>query len=1227
MPARQGGGQVPVPDPQATAALRIMQGFMQDLNGLTESFTRNLEQSTGTILRGNRALKTFSTDFRSIMHDSASVQSSMEHIARLQKTILKPGATKSQAVTTMQALIKEYNSLLKVMNQTHGGGRYVKEISKTMEGLRREMVKVERQNKDTWDAEGIRDANKALRDAHHNVRHLAESMKTVKVRGMRDEFRGLGDAIDQSFGGRLGHAIKRIPILAGALKGLEMHRGMKQAHANIQTHRSEAHKARHEAKQARADEVHAKHGKAGLRTLAAMGHHAETSTGKTGVHVPRGLPTTAAIKRLGLAQHQGKASSTGGALNTSGTSGTKTSGLVDLQGNPLVSGQKGRRGSRSTRLLSVAQAPGDASREDVREALGGTGGNWLGRTLTERGRAHIDSGGKEGGLIGKLGAKLMKNGAATAGEGAGEAVLSAGGGIGRILGRVGGSSVAMGSMAVVGALIAASDMVADSNKKIAESLGGGGALGGSGRGGVTANLSNVRNSLSSNSYGQHLMGMNFDSNIELYKTLQEGGVNSGHTLKNGINLGDALTTGEGFHGAMQRNAYVGGYMNGMDPQSAIRQTLKLIDKFGAVTEATQGFFADLNSFSDTSGISASRIVSMVDNIGEGFSDLQKSLLGTVQALENVGRAGLLTGERLEKTVAGMTKRTEMSTAQRFFNVDQTLKTPGAADRLIRFHQERQAAERDAFLNEGLKKRYNLNGSESAEAIRQKIMAAPEGEDRKMDMNAFLKWNETNGAHNTMIDAWSSGDRSRVTSAQETLGTGDLDNVQTRLTEWESQMVAAGITPADIKAWKQGDQNAKGRISQNLVFGQMLKGGVLGGNEGFDKDFTNRYTTAMTGAQNIESAALSMNGQSVNGLNPQDPAAMAKMRLLERYGKIEEIRAITDTTNPIIDKKTGQRQYGAADAITHYMNENKDNVEGMGKLTNALMGLDDLVAEQLGAGGDIHKVSETQTPEQKAADMKARREEAARVSTPTADVFAHSFEYLFERVVTGLAKIRDAIHWGGDSTEQRQAKGQEVKAGLERFLAALSPEERKRNPQAVEELQNLHDDRTGLLGMGETETIDRVKKLKEKLHPGASAISDSMSDLLSSPDNLNTYENGKSVGESLAARAELTFGGQYSETMQTALDKLQGLGKVKLSTLDDGGTRIDPGATGNNSLLDGMLYGDRGNKWNATRRIDDKTGAAYYTINNYNNTTATTTPALKTEASTPARTATSTSPNR
>ena len=137
----------------------------------------------------------------------------------------------------------------------------------------------------------------------------------------------------------------------------------------------------------------------------------------------------------------------------------------------------------------------------------------------------------------------------------------------------------------------------------------------------------------------------------------------------------------------------------------------------------------------------------------------------------------------------------------------------------------------------------------------------------------------------------------------------------------------------------------------------------------------------------------------------------------------------------------------------------------------------------------------------------------------------------------------------------------------------------------------------------------------------------MSDLLSSPDNLNTYENGKSVGESLAARAELTFGGQYSETMQTALDKLQGLGKVKLSTLDDGGTRIDPGATGNNSLLDGMLYGDRGNKWNATRRIDDKTGAAYYTIKNYNNTTATTTPALKTEASTPARTATSTSPNR
>lgn len=1058
------GGQ---PDPALARGIADMQGASADIVSSLQEVVRQLRLMRQAMADGGKDLKAYGLDFRNIMHDTADIALSMQRIGQLQKKTLAPGVSQAQAIKQIKAISVEYERLLKTMNKSHGGGRYVKEITSAMGDLDRTLKRVKESSEDAWTPNAIKEVNRELRAASGNVRELASTISKVKLDTVRDEFRELKDTIDDAFGNRISVAMRRIPGLGHIARGLQLQKQFQHAQTRVgefRTKRSvnaqqkiEDDKAR-DAKRAAA--VQAKFGRAGLRTLSAMGYAAPSSVGtkklsgssftgagrrsvslasgqlRDAARSGSGGPTGRAVESVIESMKVGTISvdkinvggKKGGASKDGKSYPYKTKEALERDAARRVAAGldpdnllrlPGGKMSKKARRRAAKEAEESAARSGaVGEALlGATAGaagrsTKLGSRYLKAARARAGGSGGAAATTANVGKFLSESGLA---GGAGKALTSALGSglVDKIAGGLGGVFKVLGSgpmtavFTVAKAAIDLHDKVAEQNKQMSDALAGAGMFGG---GGTDAfkDIRDIRRSLlSTNLTGNHMLyGQGFDENLKLYQTLGENGLAVGKALRGGLDLNAALDGGRGFHGAVMQNSVIYGHMAGMDQAASVKQTLKLIEKFGQVTDATKGFFVDLVEFSDMSGISASRIVEMVDNITDQFTDLQKSLLGTTDALHKVGGASLFMGKRVEETVKGLTKPTEQTTAQRFYGV-QTLVASGANQQIAQSMEGEIEGERRS-LNDMLQKYGVAIGRDSRAAIEEAISRNADQNERQADMEAFKQGWDKQQLKRGAAASWKRGNIPAIVANQELLGQNGAESVHQRKAIVEGILRAARVNEDEIKKVVSGDTEALQRAINTDSHGLIMSmaRGIFGNNEDLLKNVQNMGNARSSGVNqvlDIASREAIKGGNVVSRLQDatgKSPEAVKKdkatLALLERYGNVT--RGVTGWNG----------QGSAAQALMDYIKKSGGSVQAMGELRDVISRSTEVMDDVFEVGGALTTAMTDNTTQQKALELQAKREAEAAGTTTSAMLMARAFKGMFDMIGGKLDRIAEVV---------------------------------------------------------------------------------------------------------------------------------------------------------------------------------------------------------------------------
>jgi hypothetical protein len=1002
---------------------QIQQGInaMQSGAGATvvilQQVVRELELMRRGMAANNKELDVYGSDMHSVMRDAADLQLSIKRIGQLQKTALGAGTSQKEAVKTIKAVTKEYEALLKAMNRTHGGETYTKEITANLKAYEKALKRVEAQSADTWDTKGLRACNTALEAMHSNVKDLSKGMQAFKTTKARDEFRALGATIDDAFHNRLTMGLRKIPGIGHAMQAMDMNRRFSGAQKGVGEYQKNRVLQRTEMANAiaqqRADKVRATFGAAGVKTLNAMGHQSG-DPGSRNIRQMLGVPQIHAAAKGG----QGGANQMEvGTLHVdtlvmSGkikmlNPGPKASATA-LPGEPGASGLAGA-------------ALGEAGR---RELFRQRRGNHLNEARATPEAITALLGSKNGKLVhaDRL-AQIMQGGSA----------VDMGASIAKTLLK--GGPVVSAIIGVVQAGISMHDKVAESNKKIGEGLAGTGMFGGGGT--AYDNLHAARKSLISTSFSQQMLyGQGFEKNLDLYKTLNEGGIGTGKSLTGGrLNLGDALSGGQGFHGAMMQNAVQTGTLSGFSQSESVKLTLKLIEKFGQTTDATKQFFVELNEFANTSGISAGRIVEMVDSITDQFTDLQKSLIGTVEALHKVGDAGIFMSKRVEGVVKDLTKPLEMSPSQRYYNVSQQMAGGGGAAMANALRNQNEG-ERNRLLGPtGVLGKYGLKPGASHEEIMAAIGSntSVDGETRRADMEAYQQMHTKYANNEGAAHDWATGNVEGVVARGLNGGGSMAENLSGRMQLLKSQAQLGGISNRVFEAAKAGDPKAIAEVMGNLRVGLAGQQGTLGSGETAATIFQASGNAREAGAQTIMNTAFGVQGSAqglmAQGGTPQQRAAnRAKYGLLNQYG--EQLNA----SGVITHQKNGD----FADEFVEYMRNNKGSTVAMGKVEAALTHSATLTDEMIDHLGDLGKITQDQTDAEKQKTAK-ENSAALAINTTTSDMaMARAFEYLFTRVVSSVDKMADLLPDSSGLRDARKAFQGSYDTALAQIQGSVDP---------------------------------------------------------------------------------------------------------------------------------------------------------------------------------------------
>jgi len=306
--------------------------------------------------------------------------------------------------------------------------------------------------------------------------------------------------------------------------------------------------------------------------------------------------------------------------------------------------------TRKQRREAAAQMPGGASAENL-------------KMLQEA------SGTKPGIMSKLLGGGMIENAMGSAAEFVGQAAVPL--------------AIAEAIKDVVVSLI---DKNAEMNKQ-AESLAGGGLLTGFGAGapsGADALLAARANLSLRPSEPFSRLGLGYDRNIKMAQAMMESGYNIEKVGEGGpTGLSRPTEFGPGVFGEVQEIAATQGRVLGMGDAQSIQLTMKLLMQYRESMEGTSSFFTNLTKDSRAAGISATKYVSILEEILGHFDRMNKSLDQVTGTMRTLSRTGRSTAEDLQATMGMLTgaDRQPMDLAATAYVAMQMKGTPGTMQRI------------------------------------------------------------------------------------------------------------------------------------------------------------------------------------------------------------------------------------------------------------------------------------------------------------------------------------------------------------------------------------------------------------------------------------------------------------------------------------------------------------------------------------------------------------------
>jgi hypothetical protein len=617
-------------------------------------------------------------------------------------------------------------------------------------------------------------------------------------------------------------------------------------------------------------------------------------------------------------------------------------------------------------------------------------------------------------------------------------------------------------LAVIGGIIQMRDKIAEENKKINEAFTG---LGGMSTG-RAEDFSGIRKSLLSTGVTNALrMGQGQEENMKIMSAAGESGLALGGTLRRGVDLGDALDKGRdtleggGFYGSVMKNAVYSGKNLGMGQDASTRLTMKLIEKFGQTTRETQKFFLGMDDMMQHSGVSASKYIEVIDEVTGQFNDMNRSLNSTLGILSALGKNGRLTGETMKTIMKDLSKPNQMSTAQRMYNI-QEMKKNGDLDRAVTGEKAAGKRELEALheqlstvpgMDPTLLGKGGRDIAKNRAAIEAQLVASlkDKPEDLKSITSALEDTLNRVLGHEARAEALRSGDSLAAASAIEQGGESGISAAYQRRTTLRNLARMGKFSKQDTQGLLAGDPELMKRLMKSGVISQMVQQGTLSSGEEALKAFQSNTQVTRAGAM----AAVDF-GRTTK--NPED--------LLNKTGKTE-IEASRDKGkyDTMVDlqrarmraKGVNPDKFSLKELAAMFASDAKKN---SGALAKELMGLNETFDLVIQAGSALQKAVEANTTIQAQDAAKKKAQEITDQTRTTAEIFAKTFEYLFDKVINFLDKMMNFLSPSWLDSKKDQQINEDKNTGLRRILESMdtsqmSEEKKKAHAELLTKVKN------------------------------------------------------------------------------------------------------------------------------------------------------------------------------
>lgn len=542
-----------------------------------------------------------------------------------------------------------------------------------------------------------------------------------------------------------------------------------------------------------------------------------------------------------------------------------------------------------------------------------------------------------------------------------------------------------GPVAVAQALASIYDMNIERNKKVNE-LAGGGIYGGAGTD-VGKTMLDLRKTMASSTFfEQAMMGQSTDKNIDIMKSLIEGG--RGISDVGGKDLGDITARGQGFYGSIMKNAVYGASPLGLSQDQAVKLQLKAVDEYQATLDQVNEFFVDVSKNTKAAGISTGKYLDILDSVNGNFDNMNKSLATSVNLINTLGRSGRLTGERMKEILTTLTGNQVQRPEMRMFAMTQMSEADkrGLTAGLGRETEGMKTRLEASMLKEtGLDVRGKsigdiedmLKGQFQSGKIDQKTYQTLTG--NIADYRNKVRANET------YTKALQSGDYATAAGVAEMQGTGSLMNMGHLFGSMKGMARGAGT---DIGTLLSSDVKTNAKASQSYLAYTMAQG-ITGAEAQKNINAARQYVRA--GAE--ETMTQGNKGQ----LSQEYISSIMKDLAARGYVNL-----------------TGKETGGQLQDMFIKLQRGETKLKGGKNLTDALTELPSVLnAMQSGVLDltDVNKRAEELERDKKAEDI-------AKNTKTTGDIMAQSFEYLFAKVTNILGDILNVLKnpFGGPSDE-------------------------------------------------------------------------------------------------------------------------------------------------------------------------------------------------------------------